>query len=200
MALSFEKEYKAGVQAYEEVVDKGEMEMADMGFPPAERPVDTTGEFGIRPKLPAKLSVLSMAEMQDLMGWFTSWYSYSMEMLPRVTADKNAAASKKDFAWAKIRNEKRGTVSDKDNGTRVDSRYVAINTEYEKLEYKYRHLAAVCKSLEREIDTISRAQSALEQRNHGEGSRVSGERTGRRMETAMAGFRNGKGVMARFRR
>lgn len=163
MATSLSLSYQEGMRAYDQAVDKGEAMLLKMGFPPAERPVDEHGVFADRPTLPPKLSSLSMSELQDLMGWFTAWYSYALEALPQVTAERNAAENKKEFAWSAIRAEKRSkTTKDKDDEARTDARYVQTNTDYETAEYRYKRVSAVCRGLEREIDTISRAQTALE--------------------------------------
>jgi hypothetical protein len=86
--------------------------------------------------------------------------------------------TKKDFVWAVVRAEKRGkTKQDKDDETRTDARYVEANTKYEALEYIHKRISSVCKGLEREIDTISRAQSALENKGKTYGQNLGGERS-----------------------
>lgn len=191
MAISLALNYEAGIRAYDQAVDKGEASLIRMGFPPAERPVDEHGTFADRPTLPPKLSTLSMPELQDLMGWFTAWHSYALEALPQVTAERNSALNKKDFAWSAIRAEKRGkTTKDKDDETRVDARYIQVSTEFETADYRHKVVSAVCRGLEREIDTISRAQSALEKRFGGYGKHVGGERAVVRTQNVMNVFRS----------
>jgi len=193
MTLSFTMSYQDGMNAYDQAVDKGEADLIKMGFPPAERPIDHLGHLGDRPTLPPRMSVLTMAELQDLMGWFTTWHSYALEVLPQVAADRNAALQKKDFAWANLRGEKRGkTTKDKDDEVTSDGRFVAVNANFEILDYKFKKLTAICKGLEREIDTISRSQSALEQRTGAHGHVVAGERSldRNRNQSVMNGFRS----------
>jgi len=194
MAISLSLSYQDGIRAYDQAVDKGEAQLLKMGFPPAERPVDSQGIFADRPTLPPKLSALSMSELQDLMGWFTAWYSYALEALPQVAAERNSAFNKKDFAWASIRSEKRSKTSkDKDDEARTDARYVQANTDFETADYRHKRVSAVCRGLEREIETISRAQSALEKRVNGFGKTVSGERAVARTQSAMGAFRSRRG-------
>lgn len=179
-AINPDAEYTAGIRKYEQAVDKGEAELMDMGFPPAQRPKDKDGNLADRPELPVHLSTKTMADLQDLLAYFTAWHSYAIEYLPRAASDRNAAESARDFAWAKIRKSKQGTVSDKDNATRTDVRYVEANAHYETCDYKYRKLKAICEGLMREIDTLSRAISALSDRKYVEGQQVMGEHRGYR--------------------
>ena len=91
---------------------------------------------------------------------------------------RNTTEAARDFAWAKIRKEKKGTVSDKNDATRTDMRYVQANTAYETADYMYNMVKGITEGLYREIETISRAISGLEQKFSAEGHRYSGERRG----------------------
>ena len=176
-----EANYEQGMAAYEQAADKGDAELIKMGFPRSQRPmitIDGVQQFADRPTLPERLSDLSMSDLQDLLGWFTAWHSYSIEQVPPVRIMRNTTEAARDFAWAKIRKEKKGTVSDKNDATRTDMRYVQANTAYETADYMYNMVKGITEGLYREIETISRAISGLEQKFSAEGHRYSGERRG----------------------
>jgi len=171
---TFETEYQEGVDMYIEAVDKGEADLIDDGFPPALRPKNLDGEWDDYPQLPTPLSSLGMAQLQDLIGRFTAWHSYALELLPDAVARKNSIAGAKEFAWSKIRRSYKGTVSDKDDQARVDSRYVELNSGYETAAYRASKLKAIVDGLNREIETVSRAITALADRGETEGRGVGG--------------------------
>lgn len=196
---TFEAELGAGLKVYEQAIDKGEAELMTMGFPPASRPRTSSGELAERPGLPVNMSDMSMSDLQNLLAWFTAWHSYAIEHLPRATKDRDAAETAKDFAWAKVRREKRGTVSDKNDATITDVRYIEANAYYETCDYKHRKLKAVCDGLYREIETISRAITALEQRKHAEGHYIVGERRGYRYGAAATDTPKRADVLQHFR-
>ena len=173
---SFEVTYEEGVQAYTQAVAQGDDELAEMGFPTAERPIQTNGDLADRPSIPSNLSELPMGQLTDLLGYATEWYRYAVEVLPVVTSERNAAESAKDFAWAKIRKSKEGRVADKDNETRCDARYVEAASRFETCDYKYRRIKAICDGLLREVETISRAMTAREQMVKADGAQIAGIR------------------------
>jgi hypothetical protein len=198
-----EANYEQGMTAYEQAADKGDAELIKMGFPGSQRPmitIDGVQQFADRPTLPERLSDLSMSDLQDLLGWFTAWHSYSIERIPPARIMRNTAEAARDFAWAKIRKEKKGTVSDKNDAARTDMRYVQANTAYETAEYIFNMVKGITEGLYREIETISRVITGLEQKVGAEGHRYSGERRGTSMHVGPSfkpTFKND--VMARFR-
>ena len=74
------------------------------------------------------------------------------------------------------------TVSEKDDRTRTDSRYVAQTANLLTQEYAYGTLRNICRGLEREIETISRVITALELRTHSEGVHIKSQRSQRKHE------------------
>ena len=202
MPASFDAEYSQGLKEYALAVDKGDAQLLSMGFPPAERPRGLDGNFSERPYIPPNLSDCSMADLQNLLGQLTAWHSYAIEHLPHAVSERNAAESARDFAWAKIRQAKDGRVADKDDSTRTDARYVQANSYYETCDFKSRKLKAICDGIHREIETISRAIAALDQRYNVGSAQVSGEGKGYRAGSGPSGRNNGPprlDVMSRFR-
>lgn len=195
--ITLDDNYEHAMSTYEQAVDRGEAELINMGFPPAARPMIEDGKLDDRPSLPATISNLSMSQLQDLLSYFTAWHSYAIEHLPRAVSQRNAAENARDFAWASIRRHARGTVSDKDNQTRTDTRYIEANALYETCDFKARKIKAICDGLMREIDTLSRAITALEQRRNSEGRQVVGEHRGDQVNAGPS-FRNS--VLNQFRK
>jgi hypothetical protein len=195
---NYEVEYAQGLKIYEQAVDKGEADLMSMGFPPAQRP-HVGGTLADRPTLPMNLGDLSMQELQNLLGYFTAWHSYAIELVPRALSERNAADSSKAFSWAKTRKSKEGTVQDKNDDTQTDGRYIEANAYYETCECKYRKLKAVEDGLLREIETISRAQTGLERRQESDGHQGAGEHKGRSNTGPSFTTVSKQNVMARFR-
>jgi len=172
-----EAEYGQGISLYAQAVDKGDADMSMMGFPQAERP-RRDGDLADRPYLPERISDLTMSQLLDLLNWYTAWYDYSNSLVPKARITKNTAESARDFAWAKIRREKSAekTVSDKDDATRTDLRYIKLNADLETAEYKYTMLKAITEGLYRDIETISRVITGCEHNSNVDGHRYTGER------------------------
>lgn len=184
---SLEVEYDQGLRAYAQAVDVGDAELQDLGFPPAQRPIDNSGELASRPNIPANLNSCDIGELVDMLGYATAWYRYALELLPAVASEKNAAETAKDFAWAKIRKSQLdGTVADKDDATRTDVRYVQASAHFETCDYKYRRIKAITDGLLREIETVSRAMSGKEYAAMVDGASVSATRQA---------YRSGRGHM-----
>ena len=195
-----EAEYTEGVGLYARAVDKGNAEMAMMGFPPAERP-RRDGELADRPQLPERISDKSMSELLDLLVWYTAWYDYANSLMPDARTEKTSIESARDFAWAKIRREKgtEKTVSDKDDATRTDLRYIKLNADLETADYKYNMLKAISEGLYRDIETISRAITGIEHKFNAEGHRYTGERVANKHNSAQS-HPGRLDVLSRFRK
>jgi hypothetical protein len=172
-----EADYSQGVSIYGQAIDKGDVDLTKWGFPTAERP-KRGDELADRPSLPERISNLDMASLLDLLVWYTAWYDYANNLVPAARTAKNTAESARDFAWAKIRREKvlEKTVSDKDDATRTDLRYIRLNADLETADYKYTMLKAIAEGLYRDIESISRAITGLEQRGNVDWHKYSGER------------------------
>jgi hypothetical protein len=182
-----EAEYGQGITLYAQAVDKGDADMSMMGFPQAERP--RRGEdLADRPYLPERISDLTMSQLLDLLNWYTAWYDYANSLVPKARTTKNTAESARDFAWAKIRREKinEKTVSDKDDATRTDLRYIKLNADLETADYKFTMLKAITEGLYRDIETISRVITGCEHKSNVDGHRYTGERKANNMGSGPA--------------
>lgn len=169
MALSFDTEYDRGLETYAKAVDKGDAELMRLGFPDAERPIGKDGYLEDLPSLPNLQLVTDPSELIGLLSRFTAWYDYTMTILPRVTSEKNAAEAARDFAWAKIRKNKEGTVEDKNDETRTDARYIEAAAYFETCDFKQRKIKAIADRLLRDIETISRAMTGSDQQQRAYG-------------------------------
>jgi hypothetical protein len=195
-----EAEFTQGVSTYAQAVDRGDADLTMMGFPQAERP-KSNGELADRPELPERISDLTMTQLIDLLNWYTAWFDYATNLMPKARSEKTSLETARDFAWAKIRREKtlERTVSDKDDATRTDLRYIQLNARLETADYKYNMLKAISEGLYRDIETISRAITCLEHKYNAEGHRFTGERVANR-NNASQSHPGRADVLARFRR
>jgi len=169
---SFEVTYDEGMKVYSEAPDKAEAAIIDMGLSVSTRPTDRAGEFDEFPHLPPDLSLCSFAEIQRLIGQFTTWYGYAIGQLKLAEGQRNAAEKRRTFAWSRIRKTKSGTVADKDDETRLDRRYVEADANFEFCDTKYRLLVGIVDGLKRDIETVSRSYAVLESRQNAEGKAV----------------------------
>jgi hypothetical protein len=182
-----EAEYTHGVNMYAQAVDKGDADMTLMGFPQAERP-KRGEELADRPQLPERISDLNMSQLLDLLTWYTAWFDYATNLMPKARSMKTSLESARDFAWAKIRREKRDekTVSDKDDA------------DLETADYRYNMLKAISEGLYRDIETISRAITGLSDRFNSEGHRYTGEKIASKHGVGQS--HPGMNVLSRFRK
>ena len=201
---SFEVRYDDALNMLDESLDQAEADVISMGLNVATRPIDRRGEFADVPRMPSDLSKVTFQELQKLIGQFTEWFGYAVGQLKRAEGARNTAEEKKTTAWAIIRKLKTGTVSDKDDAVRTDARYVRVVAHYNYCDTKYRLLVGIVEGLKRDIDTISRAATVLENRMGAEGRGVAVGRKGR-AEQAGEAFRSsrrggGGGVLDTFRK
>jgi hypothetical protein len=194
---SFETTYDEGMEAYREAPDKAEAEIIKMGLSVSTRPIDRRGEFEDLPRLPFDLSQATFPQLQQLIGKFTEWYGYAIGQQKQAEGLRNSAEKQRTFAWARIRKTKTGTVSDKDDATRLDRRYVDADAYFEFRDAQYRMLVGIVEGLKRDIETISRAASVLESRMGAEGKGVGLGRKGRPDSTPQE---NRSSVLNKFRR
>ena len=75
--------YHDALDTYHGALEDGAAKLERMGFPKAGRPTDIHGELADRPVLPPNLSSMGMAELQDLLGYFTAWHTYAIERPPK---------------------------------------------------------------------------------------------------------------------
>lgn len=199
---SFEVRYDDALSMLDESLDEAEADVINMGLNVATRPTDRRGEFTDVPRMPEDLSQVTFQELQRLIGQFTEWFGYAVGQLKRAEGSRNTAEEKKTTAWAIIRKLKTGTVSDKDDAVRTDARYVRVVAHYNYCDTKYRLLVGIVEGLKRDIDTISRAATVLENRMGAEGRGVAVSRKGR-AEQAGETFRSSRrtgGVLDTFRK
>lgn len=193
----FEVSYEEGLELLDKAVDMAEGIVIDMGLPLRIRPKTVDGDFDDRPILPPRLSDCAWHELQDLLGQFTAWYGYASEMLSKMIGQRNAVEEQLKYAWSRIRKTKSGTVSDKDDATRTDRRYIRVQAAYRKCDSVVRILDSIVDGLKREIDTISRNATM---KDSIQGAQGLGSRVERRMRADTA-RRNtgGRDVMSVFR-
>ena len=179
---SFEVRYDDALQMLDESLDQAEADVISMGLNVATRPTYRSGEFADVPRMPEDLSRATFSELQRLIGQFTEWFGYAVGQLKRSEGARNTAEEKKTTAWSILRKLKSGTVSDKDDNVRTDTRYVRVVAHYNYCDTKYRLLVGIVEGLKRDIDTISRSATVLENRVGAEGRGVAVSRKGRAEE------------------
>lgn len=157
----FEIGYEEGLKKYDDAMDEAEARLIQSGLSLAERPTDRAGEFANIPTIPSDLNQSSLEELNRLLGQFTAWFDYANGQLRHAEVRRNGATSKSKFAWAKIRGLKEGTVADKDNDVRTDSRYVNVDSELLRDESLALYLIAIRDGMMRNIETVSRAIEAV---------------------------------------
>lgn len=187
----FEMDYDEGIALYDDAINRAEEEIINRGLPIASKPLGKNGDFARFPVMPADLSNTNFEELQRLIGQFTAWFGYSIGQLKMAEGQRNAAEKQRSFAWSSIRKLKSGTVSDKDDATRTDRRYMTIDAHYEHCDAKVRVYGAIVEGLKRDIETVSRAASVLEARTGVEGRGVAVNRKGR-LEKTRETFRAGR--------
>ena len=161
----FDLRYGEGISIYDDALERADNDLIRLGLQPPERPMDPeTGELESSPTLPSDLSDYSPSELGAVLGEFTQWFSYATYQFKHIKVERNVRQVQKDFSWGAIRKKKTGTVSDKDNSTRTDSRYVEIGAEFEYADAKLELVGALVKGMEKSIDTISRTITVMEQR------------------------------------
>jgi hypothetical protein len=183
-------QYDDGLSVYDNAVDEAEAAVINMGLPLNTRPVGRDEEFADVPRMPIDLSKSSFQELTYLIGRFTEWYGYSVGQLKLAEGRRNAAEKKRTFAWSRIRKLKSGTVSDKDDAVRTDSRYLNVDGRYEHWDAMVRLLGGIVEGLKRDVETISRSITVLESRTGAEGRGVAAGRKGR--GDAQTAFRRGR--------
>jgi len=169
MPNPFEVTLDRAIEIYDEAGDQAEADVIKMGLPLAVRPIRRDGTLADSPQPPIDLSEARYAELTTLIGQFTAWYSYAISQLKIAEGERNRAQKKRDVAWSHIRQKKDGTVSDKDDAARLDKRFLDVDAHYEYCDSKVRHLTAITEGYKREIETVSRAFSALDGKANVEG-------------------------------
>jgi hypothetical protein len=202
MAKDFEMRFEEGLQLYDEAIDRAEEDLIHIGLPLPARPSDRQGELLDMPQLPEELTGLSPRELGDLLNTFSRWFEYATSQYKLSRGRRNGNEKKRGYAWSHIRLKKSGTVSDKDDHTRTDVRYMNVDADFEYTDAKLGLLEGIVRGLERDIETISRAITVMDQRLgvEGRGAAVASRRRqdmgdGGHFQTA----RRGKDVMTKFR-
>lgn len=198
----FDLDIKSGRRVYDDATESAEEDLIRSGLPLPERPTDMQGELDIPPVMPPDLGELDFRGIQTLLGQFTAWYNYASGQLTQSEGKRNAADKQRAFSWSKIRKLKEGTVEDKNDQTRVDSRYMHADANYEYWDAKTRMLKGIVDGLKRNIETISRSINTLEGRVnvHGRGAAIDRRRYGATGEGNKGEIKTlNKGVLSTFR-
>jgi len=156
----FEVTLEEGLKRYDDAMDEAEADLIERGLPLAERPTHSDSKFSTIPKMPQDLSQAGYDVLQRLMGEFTEWYNYANCQLAVAYIRQNGAEAKVRLAWAKIRDLKEGTVSDKDDAARVDIRFISVDAGMLYAKSMVTYLNALKSGLEQDIATISRSITA----------------------------------------
>lgn len=188
----FAPKFEDGLKGYDNATEEAIEDLHKMGLGVATRPEDEEGEFADRPVLPPDLSALTFVQTQKLMGQFSAWYDYAVGQLKVAEVRRNGADEKKGFAWSAIRKLKEGTVDDKNDDTRTDSRFMDVNSQYHYCDSLVRMLQGIVEGLKRDIETISRAATIMADRQGVGGRAVSVERKGRNRSDVLTKFRTGR--------
>ena len=159
-ALRFEE----GLQIYDDAIERAEESLIEMGLPLPPRPSDRHGNLLDMPYLPEDLQDMSPRELGDLLVTFSRWFEYASGQLKKFRGRRNVCEKKRAWAWSEIRKKKTGTVSDKDDETRTDIRYVNVDAEFECEDHKHGLLDGIVRGLERNTETISRNITVMDQR------------------------------------
>lgn len=165
----FDLRFEEGQQIYDDAIADAQEELVRIGLPPPGRPSESTGELGVLPEMPTSLSDMSPRELSDLLALFSRWFEYATGQLNDAKGARNISSKKRELAWSNIRKKKTGTVSDKDDGARADERFIRVDAEFEYSDMMLGMLTGIVRSIERNIETISRAITVMGQRLSVEG-------------------------------
>lgn len=203
MMGKFEIPHGEGLAMYDRAIDESDELIARMGLSVAQRPTLRSGDFAEYPALPPDLGEYGFREIGLLLGTFTAWYDYAIGQHKTAVGRRNVAEKKRAFSWAKIRQEKTGTVSDKDDQTRIDERFVSVDYEYEMWSDITNKLQGIVDGLKRDIDTISRVVATIEGNIHvhGREGSINRKRYGARPtgSSERSGPSLNRGVLSKFR-
>lgn len=164
MAQQKELRFEEGLALYDEAIDRAEEDLVHIGLPLPTRPMDRAGELLDLPMMPEDLSELTPQELGDMLATFSRWFEYASGQYKMARGRRNGNEKKRGFAWSAIRQKKSGTVSDKDDNTRTDIRYMNVDADFEYTDAKLGLLEGIVRGLERDIETISRAITVMDQR------------------------------------
>lgn len=176
--MAHEVRYEEGLAQYDEVMGQVEDELIEMGFPLPSRPSQGDNMMDL-PDLPVDLTQFSARELGALLSEFSAWYGYAAGQLKLARGQRNVTEKKRSYGWSRIRKTKQGTVSDKDDDTRTDSRFIQVDSEFEYSDAKLELLKGITDGLLRDIETISRAITVMEQRINVDGAVAGAARRGR---------------------
>jgi hypothetical protein len=156
-------DFEQAMKEYD-TADESEAAVLRTGLHHAQRPFNDKGDPGDLPDMPHDLSECSPADLGYWLTVFTAWHSYANGRLISFTKLRNAAAEKRSFAWSYLRRNRDGTVADKDDDVRTDTRYVQVNREYQYFDNMVDDLKCITDNLDRNVRAVSRAISVMEQR------------------------------------
>ena len=192
MAVDFAMDFEECLKQYSSAPDEAEAAVAAMGLSHAQRPLDNRGNPADLPELP-DLSESSPADLARYISVFTAWYTYAHGRLVYFRKLRDVEAKKREFAWSYLRRRKDGTVADKDDLVRTDSRFVEIDRQYTYVDDVTQDLDCIVKNLDLNVKTISRVITVMEQRLgvEGFGAQVERKKTQQRADV-MRHFTRGK--------
>jgi hypothetical protein len=183
---TFTSDYEEGLKAYS-MADEAEATLVDMGLSHAERPISDAGKAADLPNLP-DLSECGPDELAHWISILATWYNYANGRLTYFSKALNDATEKKSFAWSYLRKHCDGTVSDKDDTVKTDSRYVQVNSNYNYLDHVVKDLRCIVDNLDRSIKAASRVGTLLEYRLNVEGYSAATESKEKRRHDVLSGF------------
>jgi hypothetical protein len=181
MAAVFDTKFDEGLDMYDSALEDAEDDLFKMGLPLATRP-SRDGKLLDRPQMPSDVEDLGFGDLKRMLAEFTAWYEYAIDQHKKAISKRNAAQEKRTFAWRKIRRLKDGTVADKDDGAGTDSRYLQVAASYEYADSLCRMLDGIVEGLKRNVDTVSRLATVLEQEQDTVGRSVGDQRGGGRRQ------------------
>lgn len=172
---TFNADFEEALASYGTAADEAEAAIIDMGLQHAERPIDGKGNPDKIPDLP-DLSECSPGEIAHLLSLFTAWHSYAHGRLVYFRKARDNEAEKRGFTWSYLRKRMEGTVADKDDHVKTDSRWVTVNRQYMYFDNLVQDLDCIVRNLEQSVKTISRVWAVLEQRMEVEGFKATIDR------------------------
>jgi hypothetical protein len=192
MATSFNADFEESLEMYSTAADEAEAAVVAMGLNHAERPINGKGDPDNLPELP-DLSECTPTELAHYISLFTAWHNYANGRLVYFQKIRDIEAEKRGFTWSYLRKRMGGTVSDKDDAVKTDSRWVSINRQYIYADNMVRDLDCIVNNLERNVKTISRVIAVMEQRLETEGFGASvGRKQQQKRSDVMRHFAKGR--------
>ena len=116
-------------------------------------------------RMPSTLKQLTLDELSATLSMACNWHGYIAAQYANVMVMRSEAKARKESIWSIVRNNYRKLglrwktkFSDQklSDFARQDTRFIAANAEYEKLNAMYQTLGALAEVTEREMAAVSR--------------------------------------------